>query len=138
MIIDSLLAMVLSGFLATMHESVPPGWALDWVVVAVSYEVELTVESASEPDFDATPLPSVSRNFASSARHPWLVTGWPLDFWRLHDLWGIESQYEGAGGVYSFSRHPLGLGWDLRLAVVHEFAPTHNQEARWVLTHGLF
>lgn len=139
MILDSLVAMLLSGLLAGIDSSAPSGWMLDSFVVTVNYEVEISVEDVGELYAEPRPsLPAASRNFASVAQHPWLITGQPLDSWRLHQQWGFESEYESASGSYAFSRHPLGSGWDLRIALVHESVPTHAQEARWAFAHGLF
>lgn len=139
MILDSLVAMLLSGVLASVGTCTPSGWTQGSVVVTVNYEVEILAEDSGELYAEPRPhLPTASRNFASAARHPWLISSQPLDVWRLHEQWGIESQLESASGSYSYSRHPLGSGWDLRLALVHESVPTHAQEARWAFGHGLF
>lgn len=139
MIPDSLLLMLISCILGNIDAATPSGWVLDSVVLTVNFEVEISVEDANWPDLEPTPVrPAVSRNFALAAQHPWLISGQPLDLWRLHQQWGFESQRESASGSYFFSRHPLGSGWDLRLALVHESVPTHAQEARWAFAHGLF
>lgn len=139
MILDSLLAMLLSGILTNIDAAVPPEWILDSVVVTVSYEVAILSDGVNDPYVEASPgIPAVSRAFGRDAQHPWLVTSQPLDSWRLHQQWGFESQIGGPAGVYSFSRHPLWSGWDLRLAFVHESVPSHSQEARWGFAHGVF
>lgn len=139
MILDSLLAMLLSGLLSSVDTSAPPGWVLDSVVVTMSYEIEILTDETDSVNFGALPdLAFLSREFSVGAQHPWLFTSEPLDLWRLHEQWGVESGLSGTGGYYAFNRHPLGSGWDLRLAVVHESVPVHAQEARWSIAHGLF
>lgn len=139
MILDSLLAMLVSGILTNVNAAVPPEWILDSVVVTVSCEVEILTEDAYDPYIEAvTAIPAVGRGFGQEAQHPWLITGQPLDSWRLHQQWGFDSQIGGQTGIYSFSRHPLLSGWDLRLAFVHETAPRHSQTARWGFAHSLF
>lgn len=139
MILDSLFVILLGGALANVNASTPTGWILDSVVVTVSYEIETLVKDAGRPYFEPTPnFSGASRNFALGAQHPRIVTGQQLDLWRLRQQWGMESRLEGTNGSYSFSRHPLGSGWDLRFALIHESVPTHAQEARWALAHGFF
>lgn len=139
MILDSLLALLVGGILTNIDAAVPPEWILDSVEVTVSYEVEILLEGVDDSYFNSSPaMPAVSRGFDRAAQHPWLLTGQPLDSWSLHQQWGFDSQIGGQTGIYSFRRHPLMSGWDLRLAFVHETAPRHSQAARWGFAHSLF
>lgn len=140
MILDSLLVLLLTSVQLIVGDSVSSGWVVDSVTFTVNYEVEIVQEDErelySEPKSGVSDF--ASRKFAQGARHPWFVTGWPLDTRRLHQQWGMGSLPDASFGVYSFSQHPLGSGWDLRLAVVHESVPTHNQDVRLGMAHGLF
>lgn len=133
MILDCLLAMLVSGILTNIDADAPPEWILESVEVKVSYELEILSAGVNDPYVETSPgIPAVSRAFGREAQHPWLITSQPLD------SWNFQSQIGGPIGVSSFSRHPLGSRWDLRLAYAHESAPSHSQEARWGFVHSLF